>query len=271
MKVASFRRSLPDRGAQVLEVGGVDREEAAEDHRLHRPEAGQRGSAGRRSSVMVSPTRVSATSLIEPVRKPISPGPKLRPVEELRREDADLVDLVGGAGPHHADLHALLEHAVDDADQHHDAEIGVVPGVDEERLQRRVASPLGAGRRVTIASSTSWMPWPVLAEITTASEASRPITSSICCLTLRRLGGRQVDLVEDRHDLVVVVERLVDVGQRLGLDALAGVDHQERALAGGERAADLVGEVDVAGRVDEVEDVVLAVVGAVVQAARSAP
>ena len=36
----------PDRGAQVLEVGGVDREEAAEHHRLHRLEAGQ---GGRRS------------------------------------------------------------------------------------------------------------------------------------------------------------------------------------------------------------------------------
>ena len=86
-----------------------------------------------------------------------------------------------------------------------------------------------------------------------------PITSSICCLTLLGLGGRQVDLVEDRHDLVVGVERVIDVGERLRLDALAGVDHQQRALAGGERAVHLVGEVDVAGRVDQVEDVVLAV------------
>ena len=90
-------------------------------------------------------------------------------------------------------------------------------------------------------------------------------------LDLVGLGGRQVDLVEDRHDLVVVVERLVDVGQRLRLDALAGVDHQQRALAGGERAVDLVGEVDVAGRVDQVEDVVLAVLRLVVRGARSAP
>ena len=63
-------------GAQVLEVGGVDREQAAEHHRDAR--AGSRAAAapiGLRSSVMVSPTRVSATSLIEAVRKPISPGP----------------------------------------------------------------------------------------------------------------------------------------------------------------------------------------------------
>ena len=35
------------------------------------------------------------------------------------------------------------------------------------------------------------------------------------------VGGGQVDLVEHRQDLEVVVERLVDVGERLRLDALA--------------------------------------------------
>ena len=80
------------------------------------------------------------------------------------------------------------------------------------------------------------------------------------------LGGRQVDLVEDDDDLVVLVDGLVDVGQCLRFDALRGVDDEQRALAGGERARHLVGEVDMAGRVDEVEHVVLAVVGAVVEA-----
>jgi len=84
-------------------------------------------------------------------------------------------------------------------------------------------------------------------------------------LDLVGLGGRQVDLVEHRHDLVIVVERLIDIGERLRLDTLAGVDHQERALAGGERPVDLIGEVDMAGRVDQVEDVILAVVGAVIE------
>ena len=60
------------------------------------------------------------------------------------------------------------------------------------------------------------------------------------------VGRRQVDLVQDGQDLEVVVERLIDVGERLRLDALAGIDDQDRALAGGERARHLVGEVDVA-------------------------
>jgi len=45
------------------------------------------------------------------------------------------------------------------------------------------ASPVGGGRRVTSASSTPSMLSPVLALISTASEVSRPITSSICCFT----------------------------------------------------------------------------------------
>ena len=69
------------------------------------------------------------------------------------------------------------------------------------------------------------------------------------------LGGRQVDLVEDRDDRQALADGEVDVGQRLGLDALRGVHHEDRALAGLEAAADLVAEVDVAGRVDEVEPV----------------
>ena len=118
---------------------------------------------------------------------------------------------------------------------------------------------------MTIASSTSGTFRPVLAEIRIASEASSPITSSICLRTLLGLGRRQVDLVEDRDDLVIVVERLVDVGERLRLDALGGIDHEQGALAGGEAAVDLVGEIDVARGIDQVEHIVLAVARPVVE------
>ncbi len=67
------------------------------------------------------------------------------------------------------------------------------------------------------------------------------------------VGGGEVDLVDDGHDLVVVLDRLIDVGQRLRFHPLRRVDHQQRALARGEAARDLVGEVDVARRIHEVE------------------
>ena len=53
-----------------------------------------------------------------------------------------------------------------------------------------------------------------------------------------------------------MLEREVAVGERLGLDALRGVDEQHHPLAGGEAPRDLVAEVDVARGVDQVEDVV---------------
>ena len=85
-------------------------------------------------------------------------------------------------------------------------------------------------------------------------------------LRLVDLRARQVDLVDDRDDLEAAVDGEVGVGERLRLDALRGVDDQQRAFAGGQRARHLVGEVDVAGRVDQVEDVGLAVLRRVVQA-----
>jgi hypothetical protein len=53
---------------------------------------------------------------------------------------------------------------------------------------------------------------------------------------LLRLGGRQVDLVEHRDDRQVVLERQPQVGQRLRLDALRGVDQQHGPLAGRQAA-----------------------------------
>ena len=67
------------------------------------------------------------------------------------------------------------------------------------------------------------------------------------------LGARQVDLVEDRDQLEARLDRRVGVGDGLRLDSLRGVDDEQRPLAGGEAARDLVGEVDVAGRVDQVQ------------------
>ena len=72
-------------------------------------------------------------------------------------------------------------------------------------------------------------------------------------------GDRQVDLVEHRHDGQVVLHRQIGVGDGLGLHALEGIDQQDGALAGGEAARDLVAEIDVAGRVDQVQLVDLAV------------
>ena len=63
-----------------------------------------------------------------------------------------------------------------------------------------------------------------------APEQSRPMTSSISPLGAVDVRGRQVDLVEDRDDVEVVVERQKYVGEGLRLNALGCVHDEERAL-----------------------------------------
>ena len=80
-------------------------------------------------------------------------------------------------------------------------------------------------------------------------------------LFLDLLGPRRlhVDLVEHGNDRQVVVHRQIGIGDGLCLDALGRVDQEDRPLAGRQAAGNLVVEVDVAGRVDQVELVDLAV------------
>ena len=73
------------------------------------------------------------------------------------------------------------------------------------------------------------------------------------------IGRRQVYLVQHRHHLDAEVERGVAVGNGLRLDTLRRINHQQRALARRQRAADLIGEVHVPGCVDQVQVVALPV------------
>ena len=56
------------------------------------------------------------------------------------------------------------------------------------------------------------------------------MTSSICCLTLSGSAAGRSTLLRTGTISWPASMRLVDVGERLRLDALAGVDHQQRAL-----------------------------------------
>ena len=64
---------------------------------------------------------------------------------------------------------------------------------------------------------------------------------------------------------MVVLYRLVDIGQRLRFHALRRVHHQQRAFAGSQAAAHLISEIDVARCVHQIELVGLAILGSIVE------
>ena len=218
------------------------------------------------SSVIVSPTRVSATSLIERGQEADLARSKHGRILHFRRERSDAVDLIGRIGADHLDALALFQRAVEDTYKHDDAEIGVVPAVDEERLQRRVDVAL---RRRQARDDGFEHVGNAEAGLGRNLDGVRGIEADHFLDLLLHpigLGGGQVDLVQDRHDLVVGVERVIDVRERLRFDALGRVHDQKRAFAGRERARDLIGEVDMPGRVHQIEDVGLPVLGRIGQA-----
>ena len=74
------------------------------------------------------------------------------------------------------------------------------------------------------------------------------------------LHADHIDLVDDTDDVHSRFGGEIGVGDGLGLDALRGIDHQQRPLARGQCPGYFVSEIDVPRRVDQVEHVGLAVV-----------
>ena len=153
---------------------------------------------------------------------------------------------------------ALLDAHIGD-----NALVRVVVGVEDQRLQRRVRVTLGRGN---IRDDLLHDRLDIHARF--GADARRILCGDADdVLDLRRhavrIRGDQVDLIEHRHDLEAGVHREVGIRERLRLDALRSVYDEHRALARRERPRDLVVEIDVPGRIDQVERIVLAVVGTV--------
>ena len=74
-----------------------------------------------------------------------------------------------------------------------------------------------------------------------------------------RICTRQVDFIDNRDNLQVVIQRQINIRQSLRFNALRSVNNQQRTLAGCQRTRNLIGEVDVAGSIDKVQHILLAI------------
>jgi hypothetical protein len=165
--------------------------------------------------------------------KPDLAGAELGQLLDLGAEGADPVDEVLGAADHELEQRALRISRVDDAVQDDDAEhrgsyrLSTSSGLHGRVRGRRWA----AGCGVTIASCTSSMPMPVLAVVRTGVVGGGRTWSSILLPDL--VGGQasgKSTLLMTAHDLVVVLDRLVDVGNVCASTPLGG-DDDERGSA----------------------------------------
>ncbi len=258
---------LLQRVAQLVVLAGFRRIQAGEHLRLDLLEAGQRlgGRAGVVRQLLLERDGVAhlgGLQLLDAADDEAHlAGPEHLARQRLRREHAQLLDRVDGVAGHHAHAVVLAQHAVDHAHQHHDADVVVEPAVDDHRARRRVG--LALGRRHAGDHGLE-----DLVDAHARLGGARDRVGGVDAddvldflLGVFRIRVGQIHLVQHRHHLDAQFERGVAVGHRLRLDALARVDHQQRAFTRRQRTADLVREVDVSRRVDQVQVVRLAVLG----------
>ena len=146
-----------------------------------------------------------------------------------------------------------MELAVDHPHERDDAAVLVVARVEDQRARRRVRIARRRGDPLDDRVEHVRDAFTRLGR--DSQHALGRLADQLCDLVRRAVGIRlrEVDLVHDRRDLEVVLDREVRIRERLRLDALRGVDDEQRSLARLERARDLVREVDVTGGVDQVQ------------------
>ncbi len=248
---------LLERLAEVLEVVAVDREQPGEHHRfrLAIPVERHGGTVGRRGDrlprLRVADVLDAGDQVPDLTRAEFGDGCG------HRHAGPDLDRFVVRARLHELQLRTRQETAVHDPHARHDTAVLVELGVEDQALQRGVR--VTHRRRDPLDDRIEQVGHPFAGLGRHADDLLG--RNAEHGLDLARvpvgIGRREIDLVQRRHDLEIVLQRQIAVGERLGLDALGGVDDEHDTLARRQAAADLVPEVDVAGRVDQVEDVAL--------------
>lgn len=178
----------------------------------------------------------------------------------LRHKLAEFGHLVGRALAEEADFLPFANGAIKNPDVGDRATVGVVEAVEDHRSQHLVGV---AHRR--------WHPLDNRLEHLLDTDTAL----GTCPDHLLRLDGQallhlledfidtgvgQIDLVDHRHDRQVLADGGIRVSDRLSLNSLEGIDEQHGPFATGKAARDLVVEIDVARRVDQVELVELTLV-----------
>ena len=241
----------------LMRVHGI---QTGEDHRLDVFKAGQL----RRGRPCVVGDGVAdlciADSLDSGGKKAHLAGEEFADLHRLGHQHAHGFNFKSLPVRHEANALSLAHRALHHAHQHDDAAIGVKPGVEDQRLQRRVG--VARGRRQPMDNRFQHIVNALAGLGAHRDGVGRVQPHSLLdsLLGAHDIRRWKINLIDDRNDFQAVVDSQISVGQGLRLHALAGVHHQQRALARGQRPRNLVAEVHVPRRVDQVQLVGVAVV-----------
>ena len=213
----------------LVRVHGI---EAGEDHRLDIFKAGQLGGGG----PGVVGDGVADLGIADGFdgggKKADFAGPQFADLDRLGHQDAHGLDFKRFRIGHEANALALAHGALHDPHEDDDAAIGIEPGIEDQSLQRSLR--IARGRRQAVHDSLQHV-----GHADAGLGADRNGVGGVQSdglldrlLGAHDVGRGQIDLVNHGNDLQPVIDRQVSISQGLRLDALRGIDDQQRALAG---------------------------------------
>ncbi len=174
---------------------------------------------------------------------------------EAEFEVADFLGLIFVAGGEELHLVTFAEGAVHDFKVSDDAAESIEHRVEDKRLQRGLGVSFGCGNLVHDGVQDSL--YAFARPGADPQDILRFAAQQVYNLVRHhfRLGGIHVNLVEDRDNFQIMVNGLIQVGNRLCLNTLRCIDYQQGPLAGSDAAGHFIAEVHMAGRINQVEAV----------------
>ena len=247
------------RGAQLFELGGLDRIQAGEHHGFHFFEAGN----GLRTGAFHMGDGISHLHLHGGLdaRDDIADIPRtdLSGGVELEFQIADFLGLIFIAGREELHFVSFADGSVHHLEIGDDATERVEDRVEDKGLERGLRVPFGAGHLVH--DGIQHRLYALARPGRYPQDFLRVAAQQVAHLVLDhlRLGAVHVNLVEHGDNLQSMVDGLVQVGNGLGLNTLRSIHHQKGPFAGSDGTRHLIREVHMAGRINQIEPVNLPV------------
>ena len=167
--------------------------------------------------------------------------------------------LFPGSGSHHTDIGTFLYRTLHDTAENDNPLVGVIQGIKDQSLQGRLRVSLGGG------NLRHHLFQHLINTDAVFRRDQRGVlglnTDHILNLLDDPLGlcAGQVNLIDDRKYIQVMIQRQIYVCQGLGLYPLGGVHHQYGTVTGRQGTAYLIIEVHMAGCIDQIKNVLLPV------------
>ena len=248
---------------EVLILGTVCRINPAKDHGHNRTVTGQR--FRRRIGIIRDGITHPGIMNVLDGRGDIADIPCLQLLQRfiIRRSGADFHHLKSGPGVHHPDRHAGPYRPGNNSHKADRTPVIVIERIENQCLKRCIRISLRCRHGPDNLLKDFINADPCLGGNQRRLICRKPDDLLNLASHLVRSCAGEINLVDDRQNLQIMLQCHIDVGQCLCLNALCGIHHKQCALTGSQCTADLIGKVHMAGGVNQVQHILFPVSGLV--------